>query len=867
MAPLHAARLIGLVSILVAYLPAMAGSPVGLDAVTQWGRLTEIRDGVRTYQASSHDPSGGNGDTGQYRYTVGQEQVLLDVAGPGCIYRIWMTGQSSTGIVRIYLDQAAAPAFEMTLGDFFSGTTSPFLAPLVVNDDVSSGGFICYLPIPFRTGCRITTTGGGHYYNITYQMYADDIGITTFSGQEDSSAARTLWQNTGTNPDPGSESISKTVTIPSGQTATLGELAGAGVVQGIEIRLPGMYVPDQMTVTDDGRAFTGKVIFSVAVDPANQGVRLVRRIDYAICDQKGAVYVNGVSAGDWYTAGGSGGGMFYDAVFDVPANLTAGKSTLNIEIRFVSACLDWNEFYYWVYSQANGQSNLSDQLDVGNTASESAHQYTITNQTWHGTRTYQYYVAPSGPFREILQKSRLVITWDDETTPAVDAPLALFFGAGTGPARVQALPVGIVNEKLYCYFPMPFATGARVQLVNESTQAINSAEFLLRYTPATQMAENIGYFHALYRSESPTTAGKDYTILDETGTGHFVGVVEMMHSADGSRGYLEGDERIHVDGCLTPALYGTGTEDLFNGGWYFNRGTFTLSVHGNPVHEMASGDTTVAYRFFLSDLIPFHSSIHVGIEHGAVNDVNNDISSVAFYYKRPEITAILTDQLDIGDSASETAHAYAAVGASGVVSLTNSYEGDSDDVAVSDNGRRLAPSTGQSTFTVTVARGCRSVLLRRRMDYGTSNQTARVYVNGTSAGVWYDAGSNSSHRFRESEFMIPPAVTKNKRMLNIRIENASSSLDWTEFGYQVYSLYPPANPPAKADFDGDGDVDMDDFAHLQTCLTGATINPVLPGCQDALLDSANEYVDLGDLIIFKKCLSGAGIAPGDDCPD
>ncbi|HYO52263.1 DUF2961 domain-containing protein [Archangium sp.] len=41
------------------------------------------------------------------------------------------------------------------------------------------------------------------------------------------------------------------------------------------------------------------------------------------------------------------------------------------------------------------------------------------------------------------------------------------------------------------------------------------------------------------------------------------------------RGGLEGDERVHVDGSLTPQLYGTGTEDFYESGWYFSRGTFS----------------------------------------------------------------------------------------------------------------------------------------------------------------------------------------------------------------------------------------------------------------------------------------------------
>jgi hypothetical protein len=857
-------RILALSGILAAGLPALANPPVGLDAITGFDLLPQFRDATRTYQASSHDPTGGNGDTGYFRFTVGTEHVLLDLLGPGCIYRIWMTGQSSTGLVRIYLDQSTTPTVQMTLGNFFSGTVAPFLSPLAVNDDVSSGGFICYLPIPFRTGCRITTTGTGHYYNIDYHLYADDSGITTFTGAEDSSSARSLWQNAGANPNPGTQTISQELTVPAGQTATLAEVSGAGTVQGIEFHLPGMEVSGQTQVTDDGRAFKGQVDFRVAIDPNNQGVRLVRRIDYGICDQKGDVYINGTPAGQWYTAGGSGGGTFYDAAFDVPANLSAGQSYLDVEIRFVSSCNDWNEFYYWTYGQIGGQWVKSDELDVGKTADETAHQYIITNQTWSGTRTFYYYTFPTGPFREILQNTRLVITWDDDTTPAVDAPLGLFFGPGTGPALVHALPFGIDTDRLYCYWPMPYATAARVQIVNESTQDIDPLQFEMRYTPAAAMPSDYGYFHALHRTEAPTTAGLDYTILDEKGTGHFVGVVSMMHSDNGSRGYLEGDERIYVDGNLTPALYGTGTEDFFNGGWYFNRGPFTLQVNGNPVHETTSGDTTVAYRLYLSDAIPFNNSIHVGIEHGAVDDFLNDITSVAFYYKRPEVTSVFNDELNIGDPASEAAHSYSTTDANWSGSLTHSYEGDNDNVSLSDTGRHLAPSTGQSTFTVGITKGCRWVMLRRRMDYGTLNQTARVYVNGTLAGLWYDAGSNTSHRFRDSEFLVPPALTTDQSSLAIRIENASASADWTEFHYWVYSYYPPP-PPIKGDFDGDGDVDQEDFGHLQACLTGVSVDPPLPGCEDALLDG-NEYVDQADLAIFIKCFRGPNAPPGPDCP-
>lgn len=848
------------------YAASGATPPTGLEAVARFDRLAELRDYTRTLQASSHAPDGGNGDTGKYRYVVGDEQVLIDAIGPGCVYRMWFTGQNNAGLIRIYLDQAATPAVEMTMADFFSGTVAPFLAPLVANDNVSSGGFMCYLPIPFRTGCRITTTGGGHYYNITYQMYANESLVTTFSGQEDSTAARTLWQNVTHDPKPesGTQIIADDMAIPAGATVTPADISGAGMIQSLELTLPGMTVPDTTPVTDDGRAFKDKVNFRVAIDPANAGVRLVRRIDYGIGNQKGGVYVDGAFAGEWFTPG-SASNRFLDTEFDVPANLTAGKAQLDVEIQFISSNLDWNEFRYWVQSKVGDQYVQTDELDVGQTASETAHQYVITNPVWNGTRTFSYYSAPTGPFRELLEKTRLVITWDGDATPAVDAPLAFFFGAGVGPARVRALPVGMIADRLYCYFPMPYATGARVQLINESTQPIDALQFALSYTPSGQMPAEVGYFHALFRTEAPTTSGRDYTFLDATGTGHLVGVVEHMHSNDGSRWYLEGDERIHVDGNLTPSLYGTGTEDFYNGGWYFNRGIFDLQTHGNPVHETTSGDTTVAYRFFLSDLIPFNASIHVGIEHGATNDFNDDISSVAYYYLRPEVTVAQTDELDINNNGSESAHAYSVTNGTWAGSLTDEYEGDDDNISVTDTGRRLAVTTGQSTFTLVITRGCRAVMLRRRMDYNITNQMARVYADNELAGVWYDAGNNTVHRMRDSEFLIPTALTANKSQLSIRIENASDTAEWTEFHYWAFSYYPPP-PPVKGDFDLDGDVDQEDFGHLQACLTGAVSEPPLPGCADALLNG-DAYVDQADLLIFLQCFNGPNNPPAPSCPE
>ena len=66
------------------------------------------------------------------------------------------------------------------------------------------------------------------------------------------------------------------------------------------------------------------------------------------------------------------------------------------------------------------------------------------------------------------------------------------------------------------------------------------------------------------------------------------------------------------------------------------------------------------------------------------------------------------------------------------------------------------------------------------------------------------------------------------------------------------------------DFDGDGDVDMEDFGHLQVCLNGPGSVP--EGCDDADLDS-NGMVNQNDVSIFRGCLSGANIVADKTCDD
>ena len=68
------------------------------------------------------------------------------------------------------------------------------------------------------------------------------------------------------------------------------------------------------------------------------------------------------------------------------------------------------------------------------------------------------------------------------------------------------------------------------------------------------------------------------------------------------------------------------------------------------------------------------------------------------------------------------------------------------------------------------------------------------------------------------------------------------------------------------DFNGDGDVDMQDFGHLQACYSGSGVVQPDPDCSDALLDNDAD-VDHDDFAIFQRCLSGPAVPADRTCDD
>jgi hypothetical protein len=294
---------------------------------------------------------------------------------------------------------------------------------------------------------------------------------------------------------------------------------------------------------------------------------------------------------------------------------------------------------------------------------------------------------------------------------------------------------------------------------------------------------------------------------------------------------MEGDERVYFDGSQTPQLYGTGTEDLFQAGYYYANGPFTLYDHGDTDKEYMSPTTgrTSQYRLMLQDPWSFRDGIRLGIEHGAVDGMQTSTHSVVFWYGDGRSAMQPTDTIHVGDPASRTTANYSST-AGTPKALTSFYEGDHDGNISSpaldaflEPGSQPPPAgtdpMGESTtdsglthpagsailFKVRINPNNFGVVLRRRLDQATFQQQAQVLVDGASAGTWMTpantsaTGSTASYntykRWADTDFALPARLTEGKSHLSIELRVLTPDFvpqglqdGWTDFRYSAYSI-------------------------------------------------------------------------------
>ena len=798
--------------------PNLGKGPVGWDSYRHLDLFPQLRSGTETRQFSSTDPAQANGDFNHpFRQTSDGQYVIAEASGPGEIVSIWSTinggDVTNDGVITIQLD--GKTVLSTNYQALVSGALgAPWVWPLVGNLYDTSGGAQVKVPMPYTQSMRVIVQGNPDYFHVTYRQFSDSAGVKTFDPTDKALDVIATLRAFGVRDPklarPGTQAAKADLNVPAGSKSGPVQINGPGEITELRLQLP--QVQHAPYVADDGRAFgsAGSSRFTVAVDPANQGVRVTRRYDPSIGDQKANVYVNGTLAGQWSSGGPVPAGSWADETIVLPSTVTAGKSQITISNQFLSSALDFNEFRYDISCLVNGEWTRSDTVDVGpnHPGEESAHAYVIAAQTWQGFQAFSYPVdtRTSSNSMAVLSSARLKITFDGQTT--VDAPIGEFFGSGLGKYDVRALMFSVDNsspEGWYtAWWPMPFARSAVIQIINESGVPIQGGKIEVRHVfdpaVASQLTPDrgLGYFHATY-NRTETVLGEDYVFLDTPGRGVFYGVTHTMRGENGNqRGYLEGNERVYNDNLLSPAWNGTGTEDFYESGWYFRGGTpYSMPLTGNPAYNPGTdgfaNDTTGTYRLFPAEAISFGQRLRFTIQHGPVDDVSANYSSVAFWYGQPTYSLELTDSLNTTDSASRQKHGYSVSGDT-TSSLSSGFPGEFNDIPVTLG---LDTASSAINFRLTIDPANNGVRLTRVSDQNQSYQTANVYINGTYAGQWIEPWSNPDSRWLHDVFDVSGNLTRDRNTINVQIvplvglTSTTNTPFWTAANYQVLSWVSP----------------------------------------------------------------------------
>jgi len=255
---------------------------------------------------------------------------------------------------------------------------------------------------------------------------------------------------------------------------------------------------------------------------------------------------------------------------------------------------------------------------------------------------------------------RLRVRYDGLSRTGVDVPVSHFFGAGHGRVPYQSMPLGAgENNEFYSYWPMPYRRGVSVELYNDSGGAISIDSAAIEYESGS-VADDACYLQAAYNSVE-TTSDPLYQLLRTSGQGHYVGNLLWLDRQNigtnqgwDGRNVLEGDDiiTVNVDSGSPVVLPGTGLEDAYNGGYYYNH----VGVHPDeeaypysgiaPYHGLLRANVplkygggsayahTDQYRWLIPDPVPFTDGIKVEIEHFN-RTYEASFGSVAFYYLLP----------------------------------------------------------------------------------------------------------------------------------------------------------------------------------------------------------------------------------------
>jgi hypothetical protein len=219
---------------------------------------------------------------------------------------------------------------------------------------------------------------------------------------------------------------------------------------------------------------------------------------------------------------------------------------------------------------------------------------------------------------QMLRGLRIDMYWDGASTPAVSAPVGDFFGIGLGRTATfeSALFSNPEGRSFNALVPMPFRTGMRIVMVNESGRNLDELFYDVDYTVGDRHGPGALYFHAHWRREQKTTLQRDYEILPRiAGRGRYLGTnigVTVDTATYFNTWWGEGEVKVYLDGDREfPTLSGTGAEDYIGTAW--GQGQFADLYQGSPIADEKAMQWAF-YRYHVHDPVFFQRDIRVTIQ-------------------------------------------------------------------------------------------------------------------------------------------------------------------------------------------------------------------------------------------------------------
>ncbi|HEX6476162.1 MAG TPA: glycoside hydrolase family 172 protein, partial [Acidimicrobiales bacterium] len=744
--------------------PAPNKGPVGWNVYRQLDRMAEIPVGTDTRSFSSFDRTGGNSDlvgSGAKCLSTSQTGCLIaSHDGAGEIDSIWFTAIGPAGLgdvspagnLVVQLDGQTPVNYP--LESLVEGKlNAPFVYPLVADRFQSSGGVYIKVPMSFQRSMRVYTSNAPVYYHLDYRVFSDSVGVTTFDPTDRATDVLAMLDNAG-KADPKPNAPAPPPPLPfsvlPGTSTTLATEVGPGSISALQLSLdalqPGARAASQTAApTTAGHEVSGAV--QLPLDPTNQGAHLVYQGPPGTTPQSAPLLVDGQPVGSFSGPVGGGG---VTQTLDLPPGVTAGKSRAALEDLLLVPGSTLT-----ATSLRGGRPVRSDVVHPALVNGQSPTVNSVTPQT-----------------SSLLSGLRVRLSFDGQQT--VDLPVGEFFASPLDGSPVSSLLTAVQSGSLSSWYLMPYASGATVQLYNGSNATVTGSSSVAAapsttWTTALAAGGGSGYFRA-QSHQADTTAGADFPLLDQPGGGKLIGISLAMRGASPGRLFLEGDERFALDGSRTPQEQGTGTEDLFEGGWYFSNGSFSAPFNGLVSQQSATtgcaNECLSAYRLFVADSVPFHAAAHLSIEHGNRDESAANYDATAYMYAQTNPSVRVTGAVDVGQAASEQQANFSVAGNPPATPLTATFEGPFDTVPLASVERS---GGGATTFTLPADPAAASVTIRRTTDQFVAGQAADVFVNGSPAGRWSEPLGNTSSRWLDDEFRLPPALTNGSSALNVRI--------------------------------------------------------------------------------------------------